>query len=92
MMIMTNAEAFKYYFGIFATELWSMQEDEFLEWLNKECDRERPKDMIVRCKDCKYGRPWTYMHAKEYVTCEVDCDPIDRDSDFFCAYGKRKEE
>lgn len=44
---------------------------------------------IVRCKDCKHGRP--YNHTKEYVSCEVDCDSIDRDSDFFCAYGERRE-
>lgn len=47
---------------------------------------------LVRCKDCKSGRPWTYKHTKEYVTCEVDCEPIDRDSDFFCAAGKRRSE
>lgn len=45
---------------------------------------------LVRCKDCKHGRP--YNHTKEYVSCEVDFDPIDRDSDFFCADGKRRED
>lgn len=45
---------------------------------------------LVRCKDCKHGRP--YIHTKEYVACEVDCEPIDRDSDFFCADGKRRSE
>ena len=45
---------------------------------------------LVRCKDCKHGRP--YNHTKEYVSCEVDCDPIDRDSTFFCADGKRRED
>ena len=45
---------------------------------------------VVRCKDCKSGRP--YKHTEEYVACEVDCEPIDRDSDFFCAYGKRRSE
>ena len=44
---------------------------------------------VVRCKDCKHGR--SYKHTKEYVACEVDCEPIDRDSDFFCADGKRRE-
>ena len=47
---------------------------------------------LVRCKDCKSGRPWTYMNTKEYVTCEVDCEPIDRDSNFFCADGERRSE
>ena len=44
---------------------------------------------IIRCKDCKHGRP--YKHTTEYVACEVDCEPIDRDSDFYCADGKRRE-
>lgn len=44
---------------------------------------------VVRCKDCKCGRP--YKYTKEYVACEVDCEPIDRDKDFFCAYGKRRD-
>ena len=34
---MTNAEVFKKTFGgMFATELWSMAEEEFLKWLNAE--------------------------------------------------------
>ena len=45
---------------------------------------------LVRCADCKSGRP--YKHTKEYVACEVDVEPVDRDKDFFCAYGKRRED
>ena len=30
---MINAELFEKVFGIYATELWSMREDEFLKWL-----------------------------------------------------------
>lgn len=33
---MTNADKFKNLFGIYATELWSMPEKDFLEWLNSE--------------------------------------------------------
>ena len=33
---MTNAEKFKQIFGIYATELWAMPEEKFLEWLNAE--------------------------------------------------------
>jgi len=33
---MTNAEKFKQLFGIYATELWAMSEEEFLAWLNTE--------------------------------------------------------
>ncbi len=33
---MTNAERFKQVFGMTATELWSLPEKRFLEWLNDE--------------------------------------------------------
>ena len=33
---MTNADKFKNIFGLYATELWSMPEKDFLEWLNSE--------------------------------------------------------
>lgn len=33
---MTNADKFKNLFGIYATELWSMPEKDFLKWLNSE--------------------------------------------------------
>ena len=47
---------------------------------------------VVRCKDCKHGRRW-YKHTGEmYVECKMDIDPIDRDSDFFCADGERRSE
>ena len=35
----TNSNLFKQIFGIYATELWSMPEEEFLEWLNREVIR-----------------------------------------------------
>ena len=31
---MTNADKFKQVFGLYATELWSMPEQDFLEWIN----------------------------------------------------------
>jgi len=31
---MTNAELFKSTFGIYSAEMWSMTEDEYLEWSN----------------------------------------------------------
>lgn len=31
---MTNADKFREIFGIYATELWAMPENEFLKWLN----------------------------------------------------------
>lgn len=36
----TNSEIFKQTFGIYATELWSMKEADFLEWLNTERGKE----------------------------------------------------
>lgn len=35
---MTNAEKFKQMFGFYATELWSMSEEDFLYWLNSTAD------------------------------------------------------
>ena len=78
MPLMTNAEAFRYDFGIYATELWAMTEAQFLEWLNADCDRERPVDMVVRCKDCQYRGS------------TAEC--LERDDDWFCADGKRRED
>lgn len=37
---MMNAEKFKQAFGIYATELWSMSEEDFLAWLNVEAKTE----------------------------------------------------
>lgn len=37
---MTNAEKFKLIFGIYATELWAMSEEDFLAWLNAEAKTE----------------------------------------------------
>ncbi len=52
---MKNADKFKTVFGLYATELWSMPEGEFLKWLNGEStETEQPE--IIRCKDCKYYR------------------------------------
>ncbi len=34
--VKTNADLFKQIFGVYATEVWSMSESQFLEWLNEE--------------------------------------------------------
>ena len=83
MPIMTNAEAFEYDFGIYATELWSMPEDKFLEWLNSACDMERPRDMVVRCKDCI-----KYVHD----TCANFGIRISRNPNDYCSSGRNKHE
>lgn len=46
MAEMTNADLFLRVFGIYATELWAMPEQQLLEWLNAPCNRERLKDML----------------------------------------------
>ena len=83
MPLMTNAEAFLYDFGIYATELWSMTEAQFLEWLNAECDRERPADMVVRCKYCKH-------RERDEIFNQSWCKGRRVREDFFCADGERK--
>lgn len=47
MAIITNAEAFRYYFGFYATELWQMKHETFLKWLNEQYKRERVKSVPI---------------------------------------------
>lgn len=44
---MTNSELFKRTFGRYATEVWALPEDEFLEWLNADVHREA-FDMAIK--------------------------------------------
>ena len=46
-MKISNADKFKKLFGIYATELWSMPEAEFLKWLNAEVEEDSPKEYEV---------------------------------------------
>ena len=50
---MTNADKFKNTFGLYATELWSMPEKDFLEWLNSEVSNssESPNGWIPTSKE-----------------------------------------
>ena len=53
---MTNAEKFKMYFGLYATEVWAKSETEFLKWLNTDvqidsCDDAVSREMIMRHYD-----------------------------------------
>ena len=47
---MNNAEKFKQLFGIYATELWAMPKEKFLEWLNAEALEQEFNEW---CPDCK---------------------------------------
>ena len=90
-MIMTNAEAFRYDFGIYATELWAMPEKQFLEWLNAPCDREKPRDIIVRCKNCR----WFVFkeNAKHnYAVGSCAIDGASKSKTHYCAWGESKDE
>ena len=44
---MNNAEKFKQLFGIYATELWAIPEEKFLEWLNAEALEKQETAKIV---------------------------------------------
>ena len=61
---MTNADKFKNIFGLYATELWSMPEKDFLKWLNSEAmncsefpnnsdliSRQAAIDTVMECYD-----------------------------------------
>lgn len=45
---MTNAEKFGNIFGLYATELWSMPEQDFLKWLNIDVPDTNVGDIISR--------------------------------------------
>lgn len=45
---MTNAEKFKMYFGLYATEVWAKSETEFLKWLNTDVQIDSCDDAVSR--------------------------------------------
>jgi len=56
---MTNADKFKRTFGLYATEVWAMPEQDFLEWLNsEEMNKENPCENCQEfdCYGCDYER------------------------------------
>ena len=55
---MTNAEKFKQLFGIYATELWAMPEEKFLEWLNAEALEMQEQDRWTPCKEKMPAKPF----------------------------------
>ena len=48
---MKNADKFKTVFGLYATELWAMPEEEFLKWLNSESTE--TEQGWIPCSDCE---------------------------------------
>lgn len=84
---MNNAEKFKSIFGIYATELWAMPEDKFLEWLNAEAlekqeqDRWIPMTEALPKEDGDYLVTYESGYAEDYgldpigiAPFEVDCE------------------
>ena len=59
---MTNADKFKNIFGLYATELWSMPEKDFLKWLNSEAmncsEIPNNSDLISRQAAIDAARDW----------------------------------
>lgn len=75
---MTNAELFKQTFGRYATDVWSLPENEFLEWLNADVQPKigrwiRFKNFEngyyhIKCSEC--GQYWSVDgHAKIFKHC-----------------------
>ena len=54
---MNNAEKFKQLFGIYATELWAMPEEKFLEWLNAEALEKQERETQEKPFPFVVGQP-----------------------------------
>lgn len=59
---MTNAELFKATFNMYATEMWSKPEREFLTWLNDTADNKATANWMYdwghyKCSECGYQAP-----------------------------------
>lgn len=91
MPIMTNSEAFRYDFGMSAIDLWQMKHEDFIKWLNEKCDRERPIDMIVRCKDCIWWEELEDVEGMMFCTYAIGAEVVRRSFDY-CSRGERKDD
>jgi len=85
---MTNADKFKDIFGLYATELWSMPEKDFLKWLNSEVSNysEFPNNWIPCTRE--YPTPWELVWTTDkHGNVEV-CQLSHKDSDWYDADEK----
>lgn len=72
---MTNAELFKQTFGRYATDVWSLPENKFLEWLNADVQPKMGKWIIIddceqfiaKCSEC--GRIEDSRMISKYPYC-----------------------
>lgn len=65
---MTNAEKFRNVFGLYATELWAMPEEEFTEWLNEESQPYKNEDynsMVRELLELEESMKYFYLTSTE---------------------------
>jgi len=59
---MTNADKFKSLFGLYATELWTMPEKDFLKWINSEA---------INCSEIPNN--WIPCRIKKHPDSKIEC-------------------
>lgn len=64
-----------------------------LEYTNNTVSAMKEKEVIVRCKNCKRYREYTYLGTQKVYVCERDYRNriFDMNADDFCSRGERKE-
>ena len=67
---MNNAEKFEQEFGIYATELWSKSETDFLEWLNAPY-KEKKHGEWIPYENYKPKKDGTYLVRVCRIVCVV---------------------
>ena len=87
---MTNSDKFKHLFGIYATELWAMPENDFLEWLNADA-----QDMPT--EEQRTGQWIIDDYDDEYAVCDRCGEPcatyvMGKPRDRFCKWCGAKME
>lgn len=94
----TNAEIFKQTFGIYATELWSMKEADFLEWLNCGADeRIEAYDLAIKAleeseqgkKEPEQGKFECRIKIKDLISMLLEFDMNDKAT--ICTTDEYKE-
>ena len=73
---MTNATKFEKIFGIYATELWSMTETEFLIWLNNTY-KSRALPFVIKHDDVYSPLSERIIDTGECPVCGYLCDEDD---------------
>lgn len=65
--------------------------EEYIGWLDDEwntvLDQGQP---IVRCRDCKYYKPWVLSRPENGGDCVLNKVEVDVWFDGFCAWGERR--